>query len=283
MVFAMADAYIHGRDPEETRRLEEQARFIGGVLLDRVEVPREPQRILDLGCGVGAMTRLLLERGAARPMGVDRALSQAREAKRLTPRGAAAFAVADGAMLPFRDSSFDLVYTTWFFEHVPDPMGILREALRVLAPGGSIWGAEVENASFLVHPRSEALEKTWDALNQQQLAFGGNPFIGREMYALLGTAGFSAVDVWPHTFHVHAGRLEQMKPTVHEFVEILKSARASIIEAKRVDAATVDKAIADLAALPTTPGGTFTYTFMRCRATKERRGRRSETSNPGIS
>src|SRR5688500_17693252 len=97
----MADGYIHGRDPEETKRLEEQAAFVGGVLLDGVEVPRESDKVLDLGCGVGAMTRLILERGAAHPIGVDLEPKQVRDAKRITPKGAAAFLVADGKRLPF--------------------------------------------------------------------------------------------------------------------------------------------------------------------------------------
>lgn len=269
----MADTYIHGRDPEETRRLEEQARFVGGILLDRVEVPREPDRVLDLGCGVGAMTRLLLERGAVHPIGIDRAHVQAREAKRLTAKGAATFAVADGTHLPFADAAFDLVYTSWFFEHVPAPVEILREVYRVLASGGTLWAGEVENSSFLVHPRSEAIEKTWAAFNEQQLAFQGDPFIGRKLFGLLLEAGFERVDVWPVTFHVHAGRPDEMRGVVHEFVEILKSAREAVVGAKRIDAATWDRAVVELAALPTTRGATFTYTFLRAHAMKERRGR----------
>ncbi|HVO31018.1 MAG TPA: methyltransferase domain-containing protein [bacterium] len=270
----MPDAYIHGRDPEETRRLEEQARFVGGLLLDRVVVPRDADRVLDLGCGVGAMTRLLLERGAVHPVGVDRALVQAREAKRLTAKGAATFAVADGTHLPFADGAFDLVYTSWFFEHVPDPTAILREAYRVLASGGTVWAGEVENSTFLVHPRSEALERTWAAFCAQQLALAGDPFIGRKMVGLLLDAGFERVDAWPVTFHVHGGRPDEMRAVVHEFVEILKSGRDAVTGAKRVDAATYDRAIADLAALPATRGATFTYTFIRAHAMKERRGTR---------
>ena len=95
------------------------------------------------------------------------------------------------------------------------------------------------------------------------------------MFGHLKRAGFLA-DVWPHTFHGHAARPGPFKDVVHEFVEILKSARPNVVtERKLVDAKEYDRAIEDLAALPSTPGATFTYTFMRCCATKERRGVRA--------
>ena len=272
---AMADEYIHGRDPKETDRLIAQAAFVGGILLDGVEVPRTPERVLDLGCGVGAMTRLLIEKGAVHPIGADRAVNQASEAKRLTPKGAAMFAVADGTALPFANDSFELVYTSWFFEHVPDVQAILAEVWRVLELGGTLWAAEVENASLLTHPRSEALERTWAALNQAQLDLHGDPFIGRKMFGHLKQAGFLA-DVWTHTFHGHSAKPGPFKDVIHEFVEILKSVRENVVtKRKLVDAKEYDRAVEDLAALPSTPGATFTYTFMRCCGTKERRGMRA--------
>jgi SAM-dependent methyltransferase len=264
----MLDAYIHGRDPGETSRLEEQAAFISDVLLDRVVVPSGPGRVLDLGCGVGAMTRRLIERGAARPVGVDLSVAQAREARRLTPAAEATFLAADGAALPFPDAAFDLVYTSWFFEHVPRVRAALSEALRVLAPGGSLWAAEVENSSLVVWPPSPALEESWRAFNQAQIDCQGDPFIGRKFFSLLEGAGFVEVDVWPHTFHAHAGRPRYFTLVVKEFEGILRSGRASVVERRLATPSTYDRAIHDLASLPEKSGGTFTYTFLRARGRK---------------
>jgi SAM-dependent methyltransferase len=264
----MCGGYIHGRDPGETSRLEEQAAFISEVLLDRVVVPPEPGRVLDLGCGVGAMTRRLIQRGAARPVGVDLSITQAREARRSTPLSGATFLAADGAALPFPDAAFDLVYTSWFFEHVPRVRAALSEALRVLAPGGSLWAAEVENSSLVVWPPSPALEESWRAFNQAQIDCRGDPFIGRKFFSLLEGAGFVDVDVWPHTFHAHAARPRYFAQVIKEFEEILRSGRTNVVERRLAAPSTYDQAIHDLASLPRTSGGTFTYTFLRARGRK---------------
>jgi hypothetical protein len=89
------------------------------------------------------------------------------------------------------------------------------------------------------------------------------------MFGYLQDAGFREVDVFPHAFHEHAGRRETFVGVVSEFVGILQSGRAGVVErAQSCDAATYDQAIRDLTALTSEPGGTFTYAFMRCRAVK---------------
>lgn len=45
--------------------------------------------------------------------------------------------VLDGTELPFEDGTFDLVFSRYVLEHVPDAGGFLREVYRVLKPGGS--------------------------------------------------------------------------------------------------------------------------------------------------
>ncbi len=98
-------------------------------LLDRV-APRGA-KALDLGCGAGAVLKALRERGPTIGLDLsDVALSYCRH------RGLDDLVRADARHLPFHDGSFDVVVTLDTVEHIPDDLGALREAARVLKPGG---------------------------------------------------------------------------------------------------------------------------------------------------
>jgi SAM-dependent methyltransferase len=47
--------------------------------------------------------------------------------------------VADGYWLPVRDGDADVVFSSNVLEHVPDPMGLIEEMIRVTRPGGLIY------------------------------------------------------------------------------------------------------------------------------------------------
>jgi ubiquinone/menaquinone biosynthesis C-methylase UbiE len=107
-------------------------------------------RILDAGCGGGGMPLSLAEE-AALVVGIDPAerfqkagvlLGQERGLVNLH------FALADGMYLPFPDGSFDLVLSHAVIEHVADAPLYLREAARVLAPGGRMFLSTAPYLSF---------------------------------------------------------------------------------------------------------------------------------------
>ena len=82
----------------------------------------EEMVILDFGNGSGAVAHRLAEESGARVTGVDVAQNS------LFPIPAVSY---DGATLPFRDNTFDLVYSVFVIHHCPDAEAAVREMCRV--------------------------------------------------------------------------------------------------------------------------------------------------------
>ncbi len=97
-------------------------------------------RLLDLGCGNGYLTRKLACSGAA-VVGIDiteRLIAHAREREAEEPLGIA-YQIADAADLAvLGDETFDAVLSNMVLMAIPDAAGAIREAGRVLRPGGRL-------------------------------------------------------------------------------------------------------------------------------------------------
>ena len=96
----------------------------------------EGTRLLDLGCGTGALTAQVLEQDHHRQVtGLD--LSEQMLARARACLGDRVNLVqGDSEHLPFPDQSFDVVYCCDSFHHYPAPAAVLAEVGRVLASGG---------------------------------------------------------------------------------------------------------------------------------------------------
>ena len=109
-------------------------------ILDLVDALRLPAgaRALDAGCGPGALSVALAERGfAVRAMDLSREMLQIARARfRGTKRGPDAFARGTIERLPFAEASFDLVCSSGVIEYLPDHSRAVAEFHRVLKPGG---------------------------------------------------------------------------------------------------------------------------------------------------
>jgi SAM-dependent methyltransferase len=98
-------------------------------------------RLLDVGCASGKFLRQMLAVGW-RVAGIEIDEAAANRARSVTPD----VVVGDPARLTLADGAFDVITAFHVLEHMPDPLGALRNMLRWLAPGGSIV-LEVPNAA----------------------------------------------------------------------------------------------------------------------------------------
>jgi SAM-dependent methyltransferase len=95
------------------------------------------QRVLDVGCGPGALTTELIARlGAAAVSAVDPSESFVRAAQERHPQVDVRRSSAE--QLPFADDAFDAAAAQLVVHFMADPVAGLREMLRVVRPGGTV-------------------------------------------------------------------------------------------------------------------------------------------------
>jgi arsenite methyltransferase len=135
--------------------------IVWSELLDRLTL-RGDERVLDLGCGRGAVLMLVAQRlSTGHATGVDlwRTRDQSGNAAAATRRNAEAEGVADrvdvqtGDMraLPFPDAQFDVIVSSLAIHNIsgrPGRRQALEEAVRVLRPGGRLMIADLRLTSF---------------------------------------------------------------------------------------------------------------------------------------
>jgi ubiquinone/menaquinone biosynthesis C-methylase UbiE len=114
--------------------------------------PAPGERVLDVACGTGAVTRRLVERvtPGGQVTGLDLSEPMLDVARETVPGGT--FVAGDAQELPFPDASFDAATCQQGLQFVPEPLRALRELRRVLQPGGraglALWAAIETHPGF---------------------------------------------------------------------------------------------------------------------------------------
>jgi ubiquinone/menaquinone biosynthesis C-methylase UbiE len=263
--------YIHGYSETETHRLGDQASILASHLHHDSHFPAG-STVLEVGCGVGAQTKIL---AAANPdvhftsIDIDYQSLQkaAQEIERLGLTNVC-FQQADIFNLPFLSNDFDYVFCCFVLEHLPDPCTALLSLKKVLKPAGTLTVIEGDHGSFLSFPESEESRKTVHCLVELQAQAGGNSLIGRELSALLRRTGFANIRVSPRQIYADAGRPEVVEGfSRRTFIAMVEGVGERAIRDGLITNAAWEKGIADLYEA-TGPYGSFTYTFFKANAEK---------------
>jgi SAM-dependent methyltransferase len=120
---------LHGVSISTEREKSAEALHLGGQ-----------QRVLDVACGPGSFTGFFADRlsGDGFVIGLDNSVAMMERAVRDNSSTRAVYLRADARSLPFSNSAFDVVCCFAALHLVPEPMAVLHEMVRVLAPGGRI-------------------------------------------------------------------------------------------------------------------------------------------------
>ncbi len=170
-----------------------QAALLGLLMLPmlplrRAVVPEARGRVLEIGCGTGM--------NFAHYGGIDALYAiepdphMLRRARRRASRLTFPVQVeqAGAERLPYPDAFFDTVLVTWVLCTIPDPAAALREARRVLRPGGRLV--------YVEHTRAHGRVAAWmqDKLTPGWMKLFGGCHLNRDSVARIRDAGFARVE-----------------------------------------------------------------------------------------
>ncbi|MFC1580286.1 class I SAM-dependent methyltransferase [Thermodesulfobacteriota bacterium] len=267
----MNNKYVHGYDPRENIRLQDQASTLVDLL--HVDTAYPPgSRILEAGCGVGAQTVTLAKNSpGAHITSIDISEASVAEArKRLGSEGLTNVCFEQGDIfdLSFEANAFDHVFVCFVLEHLSRPIEALTALKKYIKPGGTITVIEGDHGSTYFYPDSISAHKAIQCQVGLQKRSGGNANIGRELYPLLISAGFERIHVSPRMVYVDASRPELVEGfTRNTFTAMIEGIRDAAIDSGMIEPAEMDRGIRDLYRT-TESDGVFCYTFFKAVAVK---------------
>jgi len=189
--YSLADSTeFHQRHTQRTAEI--QARFFLSYL-------RPGMNLVDCGCGTGSITVGLAEAlSPGEVTGIEISASDVDLARERVKQGGYTnlrFEVADVHELPLADESVDAVFFHANLEHLINPLKALREAHRVLKPGGIVGAREHEDSlDIVIGPFAEPIKQQIVDVIMGDIRFGKVPHLGLRLSALVLEAGFGRVE-----------------------------------------------------------------------------------------
>lgn len=246
--------YIHGYSAAEMERLTRMQDILNGAELAAIDLVGV-RKLLDVGSGLGQMTRLLARTlgAGAKVVGVERDGRQreaaAWQAEEAGESGLVEIRAGDATALPLADDergSFDLAHARFLLEHVPDPPAVVREMVAAVRPGGRVVLFDDDHELLRLWPACPEAERAWRIYWESYRDHGLDPLIGRRTTSLLRDAGARPTRVTT-VFYGACRGMPVFDLVVDNLIGVMEGAADGLDRSGRLRRAEMDAALATLA------------------------------------
>lgn len=193
---------------QETDRLARQAVADGTYgRIDELAI-QAGASVLDVGCGPGVGSERFAERvgPGGRVLAIDRSPERVAEARaRNAARPWVRCEVGDVFELPVEPGSFDLAWSQFLFEYLPDRPRALASLIRAVRPGGRVVVSEIDAIGLFNWPMDPALVDGWHKVANALSRTGFDVFVGRKLYGEFRAAGLQDIQVRLSSFYISPG------------------------------------------------------------------------------
>ena len=258
--------YLHGTAPVEQARLARLNDLLNDRALAELDL-RPGDRVLDVGSGLGQLTRAMARRvgPSGVVVGIERSPEQLAAARRLAAEAGEAAAVefrpGDALRLPLAADewgTFDVAHARFVLEHVADPLGVVRQMVRAVRPGGRVVLQDDGHDTFRMWPEPPGFGHLWRGYLRTYDRVGNDPLVGHRLVALLHQAGAApARNTW--LFFGSCAGHPDLGAYVENLVRILDGVRDPVLALGEMDAAGFDGCLAALRAWGTRPDAAMWY------------------------
>lgn len=185
----------------ELDRLTRQAELARGIerqILQQAGLTNG-MRVLDLACGPGVISRIVADLVPdSEVVGLDLSealLETARQS--LSPREQAHLRFVQGNVydLDAALGCFDFIYARFLFQHLERPLAALCEIKQLLAPGGILLVADVDDQWLTLHPEPFCFKRFTEEAARGQSLNGGDRRVGRKLFGFMREVGYHHVDL----------------------------------------------------------------------------------------
>jgi ubiquinone/menaquinone biosynthesis C-methylase UbiE len=266
--------YLHGTAPVEQDRLSLLNDLLNEAALQMMNL-KGGERILDVGSGLGQLTRAMARASGKVVVGVERSPEQIADGKRRAAENHEEVLIdlrqGSAVSLPLTEQewgAFDVVHTRFLLEHVQDPLAVVRMMVAAARPGGRIILQDDDHEVLRIDPEPEGFYNLWNAYQKTFENVGNDPQIGRRLVQLLQQAG--TVPVRNHwLFFGSCSGHPHFSLYVRNLLGVIDTGKNAILSAKLLPLSEYDAAVRAIEEWAKSPGAALWYAVCYAEGTKK--------------